>query len=158
MQIEVRQKTTLKETPLPAKTLLIVEGHDVLRASLRDFLKTFFPGCRLLEAKNGEESLAIASRENPEVILMDMGLPGINGIEITRRIKTRVPQARVVVIGTHDSHEYRAHTSESGAIAYLVKDKIGMELIPLITKLLSHPADRDGKSLGNEEFGDSGIW
>jgi len=96
-------------------------------------------------------------RENPDVILIDMDLPGINGIEATRRIKTRVPRARVVAIGTYDSHEYSAHATESGAIAYLIKDKMGKELIPLITGLLFHPADRDGKSLGNEEFGDSGI-
>ena len=150
-------KTTLKKTPLPEQTILIVQDHAMLRASLRDFLKTFFPNCHLLEAKNGEESLAIAYREKPEVILMDIDLPGINGIEATRRIKTRVPQARVVVVDIYDSHECRARATESGAIAYLVKDKMARELIPLITGLLFPPADTDGKNFGNEEFGDSGI-
>ncbi len=118
---------------------MIVEDHDAVRASLREWLSATFPQCRFLEAKSGEEAVALASAQPPDIVLMDIGLPKMSGIEATRRIKAVVPQAQVVMLTIYDDPAHQADAAAAGACAYVTKRKMHKELIPLITKLLSQP-------------------
>ncbi len=65
-------------------TILIVEDHDAVRRSLRDWLEVEFPQCRVIEAASGEESIALIQTESPRLVIMDISLPGMSGIEATR--------------------------------------------------------------------------
>lgn len=120
------------------QTILIVDDHDSLRSSLKKWLSTIFTGVNLIQAKSGEEALSLASAQLPDIILMDMKLPGMNGIEATRRIKERVPDAKVVMLTIYDTSDYRADAASAGATGYIPKHKMHSELIPLLTKLLSY--------------------
>jgi DNA-binding NarL/FixJ family response regulator len=116
--------------------LLIVEDHDALRASLREWIQAVFPWCTVLEARSGEEALGTSRQSPPVVVLMDIGLPGINGIETTRRLTGSVPGARVVMLTILDSDGYRRTATEAGACAFVAKSQMHTELLPLLGALL----------------------
>jgi CheY-like chemotaxis protein len=74
---------------MPA-AILIVEGHDDVRRTMRDWLQEF-PQCRVIEAASGEEAIALAHVESPRLMIMDIRVPGMNGIETTRQIRAALP-------------------------------------------------------------------
>lgn len=126
-------------------TILIVDDHKAFRSSLRDWLGTVFPSCHVIEAASGEESIDIAKEMTPSVVLMDIGLPGMNGIEATRCIKAAVPATRIVMLTIHEDNSYRADAADAGASAFVPKRTMQKELIPIMTNLLS----KDGKNKGD---------
>ncbi len=117
-------------------TLLIVEDHPLVRTSLREWLMGAFPGCHLLEAESGEEAMMLVKCLPPDIILMDIGLPGMNGLEATRRIKQVLPQVKVVILTLYDTVEYRAEAGAAEADAYVLKHMMQTELVPLLKSLL----------------------
>jgi DNA-binding NarL/FixJ family response regulator len=122
-------------------TILIVEDHDALRDSLRKWLSSIFPDCNFIDAKSGEEAIKLASSHLPDIVLMDIGLPKMSGIEATRYILKAVPKTHVVILTIHDVADYKTDASAAGAVAYIPKHAMHSELIPVMTKLLSHPED-----------------
>lgn len=127
-------------------TILIVEDHDALRDSLRNWLTSIFQDCVILQAGTGEEALGLCRAHLPEIVLMDIMLPEMSGIETTRLIKNVVPDAHVVMLSIYEDSAYKTDASAAGAIAYISKRKMGTELVPLIAKLLSGKAP--GPELG----------
>lgn len=119
-------------------TILIVEDHNTLRESLRKWLSALFPDCTFFDVKNGEDSVDTAKAEKPDIVIMDIGLPGINGIEATRHIKHSLPEVQVIILTIHDAPEYRKDAVEAGAFAFVPKHKMYEELIPLISNLMKY--------------------
>jgi DNA-binding NarL/FixJ family response regulator len=117
--------------------ILIVEDHEGVRLHLSVLVSESFPECDCFEARDGEEAVAIASLHSPDIVLMDIGLPKMNGIEATRRIKEAVPKARVVIVTNHETREYEEAAAIAGASAYVLKNRVNSELIPIVKKLLS---------------------
>ena len=128
-------------------TILIVDDHDEVRASLRNWLGATFPECRLLEAKSGEDALDLAREHRPALIIMDVTLPKMNGIEATRQIKAAVPEASVVILTVHDAPEYESDAVAAGASAYILKERAHTQLVATARKLLNRwtPAGTDGR-------------
>ena len=116
---------------------LIVEDHDNLRTSLCELIKIAFQECRILSAKDSDEAMVQALAWKPDIVLVDIALPAKDGIESTRRITTELPQTHVVALTIHDNPEYHADAMGAGASACITISKIGTELIPIITNLLS---------------------
>ncbi|GAB4557383.1 MAG: hypothetical protein Kow0047_01680 [Anaerolineae bacterium] len=125
----------------PSITILIVDDHQVLRTALRKWLSLYFPECRYLEATTGEEALELAARERPSIVLMDIGLPGMSGIEATLRIREISPTSHVIIVTIHEEPEYEEDALAAGATAYVSKFQMGFELIPLLQRLLGDSAD-----------------
>ena len=123
------------------KTILIVEDHDQVRVLLRDWLKDVFGDWTVLEAKTGEDAIALAVSQPPELILMDIELDQMNGIEATRYIKAVSPQSRVVMLTIHEEADYRAAAAATGADAYVTKRKMHTELVPVMKALLSQASN-----------------
>ena len=121
----------------PSATILLVDDHEIFRRTLRDWLGIVFPKTRVLEATTGEEALALIEDDSPDIVLMDITLPGINGLEATRRIRTTHPSSRIVMLTVHNDMSYRAHASAAGACAFVSKQAIRSELKPTLTKLLA---------------------
>jgi two-component system NarL family response regulator len=119
--------------------ILIVEDHDALRFSMREWLSAALPDCRFSEAKSGEEAVTQTLAHPPDIVLMDIGLPKMNGIEATRRIKAIAPRAQVVMVTFYEAIDYQADALAAGASAYVVKYRMHDELIPVLTTLLSNP-------------------
>jgi two-component system response regulator DegU len=117
-------------------TILIVEDHEAVRASLIHLLKTNLTHSRLLEAKTGEEAIALVRAHKPEIVLMNIGLPKMSGIETTRHIKTELPETKVVVMSIHEAPNYQADADAVGASEFLLKREIPSKLIPLFAELL----------------------
>jgi DNA-binding NarL/FixJ family response regulator len=124
------------------ETILIVEDHEPVRRSLREWLEHVFPWCDMVEAGTGEKAIAMAQARAPRVVVMDISLPGMNGIEATRRIKTLAPATSVVILTIHEDDPYRAEALAAGACAYVTKRKMQTELIPVLARLLPQPAPR----------------
>ena len=122
-------------------TILIVEDHEAVRASLINLLRANFKDCRFLETKNGEEAIALVRAHKPDIVLMDIGLPEMSGIEATRHIKTEVPKTKVVVMTIHEAPHYQADADAVGASGFLLKKEIPSKLVPLLAELLSELSD-----------------
>lgn len=126
-----------ESTQKPQKpTILVVEDHDALRDSLKKWLSSIFQDCSVLQARSGEEALDALSDHPPDVLLMDVMLPGMNGIETVRKIKRSLPDVSVVMLSIYEDPAYKADAADAGVDAYVSKRKMGTELIPVITKLL----------------------
>jgi len=121
--------------------ILIVEDHDAVRQSLREWLEAVFPQCRVMEAASGEEAVEVAQATSPRVVVMDIVLPQMDGIEATRRIKASVPAAEVVMLTIHEAEAYRADAAAAGASAYVPKSAMQTELIPTLAALLASDHD-----------------
>ena len=128
-------------------TIILADDHDGVREALRDWLEAEFRECRLIEAKSGEEAVALIQTESQCLIVMDITLPGMNGIEATRRIKAILPSAQVVILTIHEHDTYRADAIAAGASAYVPKRLMQTELIPTLTALLAKIRDTDLSSI-----------
>ncbi|MFC1737315.1 response regulator transcription factor [Candidatus Hydrogenedentota bacterium] len=94
--------------------IMLVDDHDVLRASIREWLSEAFPECHFIEAPTGEDALAIAATHRPDIILMDISMNGLDGIRATRELTTLLPQTHVVILTVHDGSEYRTEAEAAG--------------------------------------------
>ena len=117
-------------------TILIVEDHDDVRKALRYWLELEFPLCRVIGAASGEQAIALARTEAPRLVIMDICLPGIDGIEAARQVKTTLPLAQIVMLTIHTDDIYRAEAQVAGASAYVTKQRMRSELVPALAALL----------------------
>jgi DNA-binding NarL/FixJ family response regulator len=110
------------ESSLQRKRILVVEDDPVFRAILREILSDKFAGFDVLEAGSGSEALRATEKHAPILVFMDIGLPDLNGLQLTETIKSLHPTVGVVVVTNHDTPEYRAAADESGADGFLSKN------------------------------------
>jgi NarL family two-component system response regulator LiaR len=110
----------------PPITLLIVDDHQLVRWGVRTFLSTQ-PDIEVVgEAASGEEALLLVGELVPDVALVDLVMPGMEGIEVTRRIKAISPRTQVIVLTSYHEDEHIFPAIRAGALSYLLKD-IGTE-------------------------------
>lgn len=113
-------------------TLMLVDDHDVVRTGLRSFLETQ-PGMRVVaEARNGEEALQQAAQWRPQIVLMDITMPGMDGLEATRRLKALSPECLVLALTVHEDKQYFMEMLAAGASGYLTKQAAADELVSAI--------------------------
>jgi DNA-binding NarL/FixJ family response regulator len=122
-------------TRAPA-TVLVVEEHVELRAALRDWLLTSFPPLRLREACSMEEALRLAGQAKLDLALINVELPGPNGIETARELRRRHPACAVVVMSLHDSEALCQASLAAGAAAFVPKRELTTSLLPILDRLL----------------------
>jgi len=118
----------LEKTALEHPVVLIVEDHATLRASLRDWLENTLTGVSVLCAGSVEEALGIVAQAGVDVVLMDIGLPGTNGIDGTRLIRARAPGTAVVMLSIMDDGAHVAEAMDAGAVAFVSKRRMRQEL------------------------------
>ncbi|MEV6836459.1 response regulator transcription factor [Streptomyces sp. NPDC051133] len=116
----------------PAITLLIVDDHPVVRDGLRGMFESA-PGFRVLaEAANGVEAVDRATALDPDVVLMDLRMPGGSGVEAIRELSRRGARAKVLVLTTYDTDSDTLPAIEAGATGYLLKDAPREELFTAV--------------------------
>ncbi|MBF0280764.1 MAG: response regulator transcription factor [SAR324 cluster bacterium] len=113
--------------------LVVADNHPVIRSGVRTFFKNEHEFEIVGEAVNGEEAVSLCEQLLPDLALLDISMPKMNGIEATRIIKERCPGTKVAVFSSYNNPEYIIHALKSGASAYLLKDE-DMDRLPLILK------------------------
>jgi DNA-binding NarL/FixJ family response regulator len=108
--------------------VLLADDHGVVREGLRLLLETQEDMEVVGEAGNGRDAVLLAAKLKPDLVVMDIAMPELNGIEATRRIRDEAPGARVLILTMKDSSEYLYWAMEAGARGYLLKETAGRNL------------------------------
>jgi len=118
--------------------ILLVEDNVTFRRVLKQSLHECFPCMIITEAVDGDEALRKIDTLLPNLIFMDMNLPGENGLKLTRKIKATHPETPIIILTSYDVLEYRQAAYESGADSFLVKGSFTLEeLFTLVESLIS---------------------
>lgn len=127
----------MNEDSLENRVALVVDDHDAVRRALCERIKAAFGRFQLREAGTVDEALKIIEAEKVDIVLMDIRLPGMDGIAGTRVVLERSPHTSVIVISIFDDSSHRSAASRAGAKAYVCKRAISRELIPVIENLMN---------------------
>lgn len=101
--------------------VLVVDDHAILRDGIRSLLESQDDVVVVGEAENGADAVEQAGKVLPDIVLMDISMPRMNGLEATRLIKERFPQIKILILTQHDNHEYITPALQSGAAGYVLK-------------------------------------
>jgi two-component system nitrate/nitrite response regulator NarL len=125
------------QAPPVSVRLMLVDDHPLVRDGLRARLEAV-PGFAVIaEAGDADAALAEARRAAPDLVLMDIGMKGINGIEATRRLIAQLPALRVLMLSMHDNAEYVGEAMRAGALGYLLKDRPAEEIVVAIRSVMA---------------------
>jgi DNA-binding NarL/FixJ family response regulator len=102
--------------------VLIVDDHPLMRAGIRTLLEKTIQHVDVLEAVDGLDAVELASQAHPDIVLMDISMPGLNGVEAARRITTYVPGCKVIMLSMHQDEQRVVESIRAGAVGYLMKD------------------------------------
>ena len=128
--------------------ILIVDDHPAVREGLKAILH-FHPNFDIVgEAADGLEALYFVERLQPDLVLMDLSMPRMDGMAATREIKKKMPGIKILVFTNNNSPEYQTAASNAGADGYLLKDSNSAELIQAIQDILDGKQGFDTRVLG----------
>ena len=116
-------------------SVLLVDDHVVVRQGLRALLEAEGDMTVVGEAENGREAVALAKKTLPDVVLMDVAMPGMNGLEATRQIVRNIPSTKVLVLTSYGDDDYVTQLMEAGATGYLVKQTAAADLLKAIRQV-----------------------
>jgi two-component system response regulator NreC len=131
---------TMQTPESPAKTgvtILVVDDHHVVRRGLRTVLETE-PGFSVVgEAADGLEALEMVERLQPDVVIVDIMLPSLNGLELIRRVRQGTSHTRMVVLSMHANEAYVLEALRNGASGYVLKDASGADVVHAVRTALA---------------------
>src|SRR5688572_4241284 len=115
--------------------ILLVDDHTVVRQGLRVLLEAEPDIAVIGEADTGRQAVTLAQKLSPDVIVMDIAMPNLNGLEATRQVLKEKPSARVLVLSSYSDDEYVHQLTEAGAAGYLLKQTAATDLIKAIREV-----------------------
>jgi DNA-binding NarL/FixJ family response regulator len=127
-------------------TALIVEDNVTFRGSLKETLHSRFPAMNITEAGDGEEALQKIKASVPDLIFMDIKLPGENGLSLTKKIKIEYPDVVIVILTSYDLPEYREAAFQYHADYFITKASLSTEIVEVVESALSNLDKARGKS------------
>ena len=118
--------------------IILADDHQIVRDGLRALLEKQ-PGFEVVgEAKDGRTAVRLAKELSPDLVIMDLSMPQLNGIEASRKIIHDSPKVKIIVLSMHSDRRFVAEVLKAGASGYLLKDSAFEELITAIRKVMSH--------------------
>jgi DNA-binding NarL/FixJ family response regulator len=122
--------------PIKPIRVLLADDHTLVRAGIRALLEKL-PEVEVAgEAGDGREALQLVKRHRPDVVLMDISMPGLNGLEASQRMAVECPDARVIILSMHDNEEYYWRALKAGAAGYLLKKAATIELATALEQVV----------------------
>lgn len=112
--------------------ILLAEDHILFRQTIRKFLERFADLEIVGETGDGLELLEILQQSNPDLVILDISMPNLGGLEAAKKIKLINPQIKILILTLHKNKEYLQHAMSAGAEGYLLKDDASTELLPAI--------------------------
>ncbi len=135
--------------------ILLVDDHAVVRQGYAALLRVLLPEVQVIEACDGEEAMAKALEVALSLVIMDVGLPGISGVETTRRLLQRLPQLRVLFFSMHDELPLVRQALDAGAAGYITKSSSPEVLLDAVRRTLAGHAyiEAPGHPIGTQPGG-----
>ena len=115
-------------------TVMIVDDHEMVRRGAAGYLEAQEDVHVIAEAESGEEALELALEYVPDVVLMDLVMPGMDGVEATRKLKDLSPRTQIIILTSYHEDEHIFPALQAGAISYLLKDVKAAELVEAIRR------------------------
>lgn len=115
--------------------ILIADDHEIARQGIRSLLEDHAGWEVCAEARDGREAVTFANELNPDVLLLDIGMPNLNGLDAARQILTTNPGARILILTVHDSEQVVREVLATGARGFLLKSDAGRDLIAAVEAL-----------------------
>lgn len=115
--------------------ILIADDHTLVREGLKQILAAANDLTVAAEAVDGDQALARVRAEMFDLVLLDMSMPGLSGIDLIKRLKLERPEVKILVLSMHGEHQYAVRAYKAGAAGYLTKDSASAELVSAIRKI-----------------------
>ena len=133
--------------------LLIADDHALVRSGLRSMLQRE-PGIEIVgEARNGREAVELCRSLRPDLVLMDVRMPDMDGLEATRAIKREHPETGVLMVTMHENRDYMLEATKAGAAGYVLKDASRSELISAVRRVAdAEPSNSPAAQPGHGVF------
>lgn len=112
--------------------IAIVDDHELFREGLKRIFDLEDEFTVVAEGRTGHEAIRIAGEQKPEILIMDINMPDMNGIEATKQLSLLSPETRVLILSIHDDESYITHALEAGASGFLLKEVASTELISAV--------------------------
>lgn len=118
-------------------TIILADDHNIVRQGIRALLEEE-PDFKIVgEASEGLETVNMVKQLNPDVLVLDLMMPGINGIEVTQQVKRHSPQTRIIILSMYSNEAYVVETLKKGVSGYVLKGSTGSDLIKAIREAIA---------------------
>ncbi|HEY7252395.1 MAG TPA: response regulator transcription factor [Methylomirabilota bacterium] len=136
--------------PSALLTIVVVDDELDFRLIVRALLRGVADLTTIVgEAADGDEALALVRRTRPDILISDVIMPGLNGVDLARRVRAELPQTRTILMSSHVDDAYRLMASDSGADVFINKHVITSSLLPAVRDLISRSAGAGGSGRPN---------
>ena len=129
-------EAAVQRTEMKNARLLIVDDHEIFRRGLRALLEPSSEWQICGEAVDGLDAVEQCKSLKPDIVVLDVSMPGLNGLEAARLIRRENPESKIVIITQHDSPQIRSAALEAGARAFVTKSEVGSELVSALRNLI----------------------
>jgi two-component system, NarL family, invasion response regulator UvrY len=119
------------------RRVLLVDDHPVIRQGIRRILTNAFTDLDVAEAETGEQAVALCETGVWDLVVLDLSLPGLSGLEVIRDVRQVQPQAPIIVVSVHPHHQFERRALSVGAAAYLEKSAAPEEMVKAVTEVLA---------------------
>jgi two-component system, NarL family, response regulator NreC len=117
--------------------ILLADDHELVRKGLRVLLEST-PGLNVVgEASDGLEAVELAERYRPDIVIMDIMMPGLSGLDATLQVRQRVPDARVVLLSMHSNDSYILQALKNGVSGYVLKDTVASSIVEAVNSVIA---------------------
>jgi DNA-binding NarL/FixJ family response regulator len=134
-------EAAVQRTEMKNARLLIVDDHEIFRRGLRALLEPSSEWQICGEAVDGLDAVEQCKSLRPDIVVLDVSMPRLNGLEAARLIRRENPESKIVIITQHDSPQIRSAALDAGARAFVTKSAVGSELVSALRNLIQTHSD-----------------